>query len=59
VVVSGVSSALDEAQCGKGEGRARQMAKVKGARLGVHEGTWVKGVVVAMVVLRGCWWHAH
>ena len=58
VGIGGVGSTLGVAWQwrgqGKGEGRTRQMAKVKGARIGMRKGAWVKGVAAAMVVLRGC-----
>ena len=58
VGIGGVGSVLDVAWQwrgqGKGEGRTRQMAKAKGARIGMRKGAWVKGVAAAMVVLRGC-----
>jgi hypothetical protein len=59
VGIGGIGGALDEAQHGEGEGGARQMAKAKGARIGMCEGAWVKVVSVAMVALRGHWGHAH
>lgn len=36
--ISGIGGALDEAQHDEGEGGARQMAKAKGARIGICEG---------------------
>jgi hypothetical protein len=38
VGISGIGGALDEAQHDEGEGGARQMAKAKGARIGICEG---------------------